>query len=1651
MKPRQARRRRRFEVLEDRRLLAVVASGFENIDSTDFTLGTAPETARFAGDAFSGRLGVGHLYRTGLFAWMVDPGGTGTIEFSGTADSISMFARLRNNASSGSLTITAYDLNDQVVGTPAVFTNPTAPFQEVTFTGEVARIEAVNTTDQMISIDDFTSDVTALAVNAKPTFTATNPASVLEDAVAQSIDFASFDPGDPSESAQTVVAYSISDVSNPTLFSSQPNLNAAGTLTYTPAPNAFGSSTFVVTVQDDGGTANGGIDTSDPQTFTITVDGINEAPSFELADEAIVSEDAGQQSIAAFARNFDPGPLEDGLGAASRTLHDEGPTGTTNPLSTDNNAPTDLGTLSKGSNIVRGHIDAALTTGDVDVFTFQVASGFQLSGLFVLDYEYVTPPTNPNERNAFLAIDDSATFPFNANELDINQNPFLDETQFIGGTVFGLDDLPAVSGGNILPRAGVITGSGFTGPLPAGIYTIYIQQTGPANTYELDFQVTQIDQKQTVSAYTISNVSDPSLFAAGPLIDTNGDLTFTPATDVFGMATFDVVVQDSGGTANGGVDTSSTLEGTITITSVNDPPIFTAITPPSVLENSEEETVNGFILSFVAGPADEVSQPLLGYQVVEVGNPNLFETQPTIDTFGNLTYKPAADAFGTSTLVVTAQDGGGTDNGGVDTSAPQTFTITVEGINEAPSFSLAGEVTSLEDAGSQQIIGFAGGFDPGVGEDGTSSNTQTLQDEGADGTTNPFSADNNNPTQLGSLSHGSNVVRGYLDAAQTIGDVDVFTFEIDPGFQLDGLFTLEYTYVAPTGNPNERNAFLAINDADTFPYNANELDINQNPLFDESLFLGGTVFGLDDLPEVGGGNILPRAGAITGRGFSGPLPAGTYTFYVQQTGPANTYTLDLRVSTVNNQSVLGYSVSNVSDSSLFASQPQIDAAGNLTYTAADDANGTATFDVVVQDTGGTENGGVDSSAAIQGTITIGAVNDAPTFIAVNPPLVQQNSDEQVIVGFASGFDPGPADEDSQTLVAYSLSNITNPDLFAAAPTIATNGDLSYTPASGVFGTATFDLTVQDSGGTSDGGVDTSDVQTFTITVAQEVVVTWDNPADIFVGTLLGNDQLNAVANVDGVFQYTPTAGTELPEGDNQTLSVTFTPDDSNLTPVTANVEINVLPVVASADFGDAPDTFPVLLADDGARHTVGTLFLGAGVTVDLDGQPTASADADANDDGVSLLSTLIASGSSATASLQVLSSEAGLLDAWVDFNGDGDWQDSGEQIASSISLTVGGNSVSFAVPSDAVAGSAAARFRLSSAGGLGVTGSADDGEVEDYLFAIIDGSTVPAVNVDLPSEAVTVSASNGQINVTGNVELFSAPASQVGALNVAGTDGDDTVVLDVSDESIVPLGGLNVLGNGGSDLLQIVGAGEVDFASTGAIAAERFATIDLVNSEANRILISATAVALLSPVDSVLIVGDTDDAIEFTDPDDWRMGDVSIVDQRFLRQIVNSVSGEIVQAELPTAWQNVIRVSDVNNSGDVTAGDALRIINELSRREFSDGETQDLQNPLEVTSWPGVYFDQNGDNRATALDALRVINDLARIALEGEQEIAPLTPEAHDHATDQAIGELFSTVGPVTEKIVIHCEAGEVEVHESVPNATEIDDEISIEDVDFQI
>ena len=121
------------------------------------------------------------------------------------------------------------------------------------------------------------------------------------------------------------------------------------------------------------------------------------------------------------------------------------------------------------------------------------------------------------------------------------------------------------------------------------------------------------------------------------------------------------------------------------------------------------------------------------------------------------------------------------------------------------------------------------------------------------------------------------------------------------------------------------------------------------------------------------------------------------------------------------------------------------------------------------------------------------------------------------------------------------------------------GSFAYTPAGGAMLPIGNNQTLSVTFTPTDATDYTTVTQTATIDVTQATpTVSWATPAAITYGTALGGAQLDATASVPGNFAYTPAGGAMLPIGNNQTLSVTFTPTDTtDYSSVTQTTKINV--------------------------------------------------------------------------------------------------------------------------------------------------------------------------------------------------------------------------------------------------------------------------------------------------------------------------------------------------------------------------------------------------------------------------------------------------------------------------------------------------------------
>src|SRR5205807_675756 len=95
-------------------------------------------------------------------------------------------------------------------------------------------------------------------------------------------------------------------IPDPSIIYTSPN--STGSLHYTPVANQSGSAVITVKVQDDGGTANGGVDTI-TRTFSVSVTPVNDAPTLASITNPIpILEDAPQQTTD--LQGISAGPLE---------------------------------------------------------------------------------------------------------------------------------------------------------------------------------------------------------------------------------------------------------------------------------------------------------------------------------------------------------------------------------------------------------------------------------------------------------------------------------------------------------------------------------------------------------------------------------------------------------------------------------------------------------------------------------------------------------------------------------------------------------------------------------------------------------------------------------------------------------------------------------------------------------------------------------------------------------------------------------------------------------------------------------------------------------------------------------------------------------------------------------------------------------------------------------------------------------------------------------------------------------------------------------------------------------------------------------------------------------------------------------------------
>ena len=889
--------------------------------------------------------------------------------------------------------------------------------------------------------DTQTFSITVNSVNDEPSFTKGADEQVLEDAGPQMVNSwaTSLDKGAFNEATQTLT-FTLSNDNN-SLFSVQPTIDANGNLSYTPAPNANGVAMVDVVLSDDGGTSHGGDDTYDTQTFSITVDAVNDEPSFSKGADQSILEDAVPQIVNAWATSIHKGAANEG----DQTL--------TFTLSNDNNSLFSVQPAIDSSGILTyslaadAHGGATVSvvlsddgdslhggdrTFDTQTFSITVNSVNDEPSFTKGADEHVLEDAGPQIVNAWAtslnkgAVNENGqalTFSLsNNNNALFSVQPAIDSSGTLtytpvegangtamvsvvlsddGGTANGGDDTYdtqtfSISVIDVNNEPSFVKGADESILEDAGAQIVH--------TWASSLNKGAVHESDQTLTFSLSN-DNSSLFSIQPAIDTSGTLTYTPAENAHGVANVSVILSDDGGTANGGDDTYDTQTFSIIVNAVNDEPSFSKGPDENVLEDAGPQIRSFWATSLNKGAANESSQSLTFS--LSNDNPTLFSVQPAIDSSGTLTYTPAEGASGTAIVSAILSDDGGTVNGGDDSYAPQSFTISINSVNDEPSFVKGADESVLEDAGAQQVSTWATSLSKG----GAHESNQTLI----------FSLSNDNPSLFS--------VQPTIDTSGTL--------RYTPAENAHGVATVSVILSDDGGTANGGD--------DT--YDTQTFSIIVNAVNDEPSF----IIGSDE-------NILEDAGPQVLSSWATSLDKGA----ANESGQSLTFTL----SNDNN--------------SLFSVQPAIDNEGTLTYTTAEDANGIATVSVLLSDNGGTVNGGDDSYALQTFDITVNSVNDEPGFSLGTDETVLEDAGQQLVSSWASSISLGAIDESGQALT-FTLSN-DNPNLFSVQPAINSSGDLSYTLAADAFGRATVSVILSDDGGTANGGDDSSPPQNFSITV-----------------------------------------------------------------------------------------------------------------------------------------------------------------------------------------------------------------------------------------------------------------------------------------------------------------------------------------------------------------------------------------------------------------------------------------------------------------------------------------------------------------------------------------------------------------------------------------
>jgi hypothetical protein len=624
----------------------------------------------------------------------------------------------------------------------ALIPNPTVSYSSPNATGSLSLAPAANqsgtaTITVIVTDNGGTANggvntvsrsftVTVNSVNDAPTLNAiSNPAAIPVSSGVQQVNLAGIAAGGGETAQALTVAASSNNtglIPNPTVSYTTPN--ATGSLSYTPVAGQSGSATITVTVTDDGGTANGGVNTF-TRTFLVAVGSVNAAPTLNPISNVTILEDAStqlvnlsgisaggeSQTLTVAAQSSNPGLIPNP--AVSYTS--PAATGSLSfaPVANQSGSAVVTVTVTDNGGTANGGVNTTTRTFTVSVSPVNDAptlnaisnpaaipanSGAQvvnLGGIGAGGGESQTLTVTASSNNTGLIPNPTVSYTSANATGSLSYTPVANQSGSAVVTVTVTDNGGTTNGGvNTVSRTFTVAVSG-GGPVPNAAPTLNaidnlsVLEDAGAQTVNLGGISAGGGETQTLTVTATSNnpglVPDPAVTYSSP--NATGSLSLTSAANQSGDAVITVTVTDNGGTANGGVNTTSRTF-TVTVNGVNDAPTLNAIpNPPEIPVNASVQTVNLSGISAGGGESQNLTVTASSSNTSLIPNPVVTYSSP--NATGSVAYTPVAAQSGSAVITVTVTDGGGTASGGVN-AATRSFTVTVNAIEPPPPASGGG-------------------------------------------------------------------------------------------------------------------------------------------------------------------------------------------------------------------------------------------------------------------------------------------------------------------------------------------------------------------------------------------------------------------------------------------------------------------------------------------------------------------------------------------------------------------------------------------------------------------------------------------------------------------------------------------------------------------------------------------------------------------------------------------------------------------------------------------------------------------------------------------------------------------------------------------------------------------------------------------------